>query len=181
MKIPLGGLGGGYSAQIDDADAALVAGYHWGVVRQARNLYALAHTKRADGKWRPIKMHRLIRPEIPKIDHKDGNGLNNTRDNLRAATKSQNAANCRAHRDGSSGFKGVSFRRDRPNPWRARIFENGREKMLGYFATREGAALAYNNAAIRLHGEFARLNAIRKPVGRAQASLPFSESEAMAA
>lgn len=104
------------------------------------------------------KMHRLIlgvtNPKI-KIDHRDGNGLNNQRHNLREATQAQNLANSRP-RSGSSRFKGVTFRS--PDKWIAQISKDGKHTYLGIFRDEFDAATAYNFAAIEMFGEFARLN-----------------------
>jgi hypothetical protein len=185
MEIPLKGLGNTFSAEIDDSDAALVEGYPWAVMKDDRNFYAVARVKRDDGRRAVVLMHRLILPGVREVDHKDGNGLNNTRNNLRASTHSQNIANAKLRCDCSSGFRGVTFDIVYRRPWRAQICKDGRITRLGGFATPEEAALAYNNAAVELHGEFARLNviqpaAMRKPAGRAQYSLPFNESEVAA-
>ena len=89
------------------------------------------------------------------MDHKDGNGLNNTRNNLRLCTVSQNQCNSRVRRTSRTGYKGVCLR---GNKIAARIKINGESIFLGYFKTVEDAARAYNEAAIVIHGEFARLN-----------------------
>lgn len=89
------------------------------------------------------------------IDHIDGNPFNNAIGNLREATGSQNQHNQGKRRTNTSGFKGVDKRRHSKN-WRARIYVDGREIILGVFDTAEAAAAAYASAAERLHGEFAR-------------------------
>lgn len=104
-------------------------------------------------------MHRLIvgavKGEI--VDHVNGNTLDNRRENLRKCSKSQNAQNSKRHRDGVSGFKGVSFHR-RSKTWRARIRNDGREVCLGYFHSPVDAARAYDRAAFEMFGEFAKVN-----------------------
>lgn len=75
--------------------------------------------------------------------------------NLREATRSQNAMNARKQRDNTSGFKGVSRWRGK---WQAKIQRDGKQRFLGAFSTPQDAALAYKNAAINLHGEFARVS-----------------------
>lgn len=99
-------------------------------------------------------MHTLIMGQS-RVDHQDGDGLNNQRSNLRPATARQNAYNRRSH--ALSGLKGVSWvaaSRKRG----ARITANGERHYLGLYDDKREAALAYDVSARLLHGEFARLN-----------------------
>ncbi|MDZ7906185.1 MAG: AP2/ERF family transcription factor [Cypionkella sp.] len=107
-----------------------------------------------------LLMHRVIAntPDDMVTDHKDGNGLNNRRANLRDATLSQNAQNSLlAMVYNVSGYKGVSFRKE-INKWQAYINMNGNRKYLGTFTSQVDAAKAYDCAAIALHGAFANIN-----------------------
>lgn len=88
------------------------------------------------------------------IDHIDGDPHNNAWSNLRQATASQNCFNQRVRRKHSTGHKGVY--RQPSGKWSASICGNGRQIYLGTFALKEDAIIARQNAAIRLHGEFAR-------------------------
>lgn len=154
MKIA---LTHGKVAIIDDADWPLVSQHKWSAIaanRDGRNIihwYAVAAG--------PIYMHRLIMapPRGVHVDHKDNDGLNNARSNLRIATPSQNSANSR-HKLGRSGYRGVVQRT--PNRWRAIInkqCEPG-NVYLGLFPSAEEAARAYDRAAFDRYGEFATLN-----------------------
>jgi len=87
------------------------------------------------------------------VDHIDRNGLNNAWSNLRAATKSQNAANSSHPITNTTGFKGVSL--CKIGKFRATIRIDGRQKWLGRFSTAEEAARAYRDAAIEKSGEYA--------------------------
>jgi hypothetical protein len=143
-------------AIVDAADLALVADYNWCLKEGHGRQYA--HTRINDGtmvRW--VRMHLLIMPGHPEIDHADGNGLNNRRGNLRPATHSDNLGNAKLHRDSSSGYKGVSLYRP-GGTWRATIVQNYRQKCLGYHRSVLDAAKAYDLAAFQTFGEFARTN-----------------------
>ena len=89
---------------------------------------------------------------IPKcIDHADGNSLNNKIENLREATQSQNVHNSLARKNNTSGFKGVSFQK---NKWTAAIMVNGRNISLGAYSNIEEAASAYKRGSEKYYGEF---------------------------
>lgn len=86
------------------------------------------------------------------VDHKDGNPLNNTRDNLRLANKALNMQNRVKYKNSTSGYKGVSCRNGK---WVTRIQADGKRLNLGAFDTPEEAHAAYCEAARKYHGEFA--------------------------
>jgi hypothetical protein len=97
-------------------------------------------------------------PENLLVDHRNNDGLDNRRENLRLATPSQNSCNSRRDKSNTySRFRGVSFSK-RKQKWFAAIRANGRKLWLGYFNNELDAAKAYDNAARRYHKEFARLN-----------------------
>lgn len=93
-----------------------------------------------------------------EVDHRDGNVSNNSWKNLRHASSSQNKMNSRLRADKIVQLKGVSLNYGRPKgfPFRARIQINGEQTFLGYFRSAEAAHAAYQEAAMRLFGEFAR-------------------------
>jgi hypothetical protein len=95
--------------------------------------------------------------EWPKhqIDHINENPSDNRWENLRAATKSQNMRNISKIKSNTSGFKGVGWHKQ-TEKWRAYIIADGRTYHLGLFPSKEDAAKAYADAAIRLHGSFAK-------------------------
>ncbi|WP_420796654.1 AP2 domain-containing protein [Brevibacillus agri] len=108
-------------------------------------------------------MHRLILSarQGEFVDHIDGNKLNNVRSNLRLATKAGNQRNQRIRSDNTSGFRGVYWCK-KSGKWRAQITVNNKRIALGSYDDAASAASAYNEAALRLHGEFAKINYISK-------------------
>jgi len=140
-------------ALIDDEDYELVSQYKWHVSRRGKHkLYASTGIK-AGSKKTKVDMHRLIinAPKGQQVDHKNGNGLDNRKENLRVCTRSQNQRNRVANRTrGTSKYKGVSFDK-KSNSWRAKI-------SIGSFPSEEEAARAYDEVAGELFGEFAKLN-----------------------
>lgn len=103
-------------------------------------------------------MHRLLvgAERGIEVDHKNRDGLDCRRENLRVATRSQNASNSPSI-GGTSKYKGVNWHRAR-GKWAAYIKHNMVRKYLGLFLSEQDAACAYDAAAIRMHGEFAYLN-----------------------
>ncbi len=108
-------------------------------------------------------MHREIlglSDTSTKVDHWNGDGLDNRRFNLRSATAGQNLQNQQKQVGRTSRFKGVAWRKDL-GKWQAYIHFQRSRQHLGYFVDEEKAAMAYNEAATSLFSEFARLNVIR--------------------
>lgn len=120
-------------------------------------MYAQTNLK-VGGKWKRVLLHRYLLGDgaPPVIDHKDGNGLNCTRENLRPASRSQNQHNS-GPRGGTSRFKGVSWSKVM-RKWHAQITKDRAYHDLGYFEDEAVAARAYDAAAKELHGEFAYQN-----------------------
>lgn len=147
----------GFTAVIDSADIHRVENWNWCVQSNIGTTYAY-RKQWIDGKKCNVMMHRAILeiddPSIP-VDHRDGDGLNNRRVNLRPCTTSENARNRGAQKNSVSGIKGVS---KLGHKWRAEICVAGRKRHLGLFNTPDDARMAYCTAAIQLHGEFARFS-----------------------
>lgn len=143
---------------LDDEDFLEVSQFNWHVLRKPHYTSYAVRNIFIDGRWTSFLMHRMILRVNPDqhIDHIDGNGLNNTRANLRIATRGQNMRNTRHHRNNTSGFRGVCFDRQHQK-YRASIRTDGRLKYLGLFLTPEEAHMAYCAAAKVFHKEFARL------------------------
>lgn len=149
-------LSQGKFAQVDDSDFDWLMQWKWSASNDGNTTYAF----RRAGPGRPaILMHRIIlnAPNGLDGDHKNGNGLDNQRHNLRLATDADNARNRRPHEHHSSPYKGVS-RKERGKRWLAQITLNGQHRYLGYFSTPEEAAHVYDTAARAAFGEFAFLN-----------------------
>lgn len=146
-------------ALVDEEDFPLVAGKPWRPFKSGKTFYA-AYTKRIGGRRVNVFMHRLILGSPPggKTDHVDGNGLNNLRGNLRWPRKGGNEQNSRLYQNNSSGYRGVGSELRCKNRWYAKINVDGRRHRIGSFGTPEEAACAYDEAARRLHGPYARLN-----------------------
>lgn len=147
----------GRTTKLDDADHAAVSHLAWRAQRsdfRGENYYAYAY---AGGK--KLYLHRVIlgAKAGQVVDHRNGDGLDNRRVNIRIATDAQNNANKAAK--SSTGFRGVI--QVESGRFRASISDrNGKTKakVIGTFATAEEAARAYDRAAIERFGEFARMN-----------------------
>jgi hypothetical protein len=119
----------------------------------------------ADGRIRTrinneqIRLHQFIRPDLPFIDHENGNQLDVRKSNLRAACAVTNGQNRGKTSANTSGYKGVFIRKDvSERKFLAKIVFYGMQNNLGRFHTAKEAARAYDRKAIELHGEFAKLN-----------------------
>jgi hypothetical protein len=147
--------------QVDDEDLKYLMQYNWHAELKKGIWYAV-RSKWIDNKYYSMFMHREIflinnLKALNLIDHKDNDGLNNQKFNLRPATHSQNSANRGLQSNNTSGFIGVSYKKERMK-FRAYIKYQGDMKELGEFDDPIKAAEIRDNAAKRLFGPFARLN-----------------------
>lgn len=138
-------------AMVDDADFPRVAVYKWSASKPKYRFYAVRRVKS-----KIIFMHRFLlsAPENLEVDHKDGNGLNNQRYNIRLATKAQNTMGFRRRK---GRYRGVFWQKS-ARKWRAQICYNRKRIHLGYYPTEVAAARGYDGRAKELFGEFAQLN-----------------------
>jgi len=152
----------GHVAIIDAVDAERVGRYNWCADVRDGKVYAVSRADLPRGDGKLIRMHCFLlglrNGKRAKVvaDHRNGNGLDNRRSNLRVATYQENSWNARG-KGNKHGFIGVVWHaRDRR--WKANIRYNYRRRGLGTFYSAEDAARAYDRAALKLHGKFARLN-----------------------
>jgi hypothetical protein len=146
----------GYNTLVDDDDYDELSKYKWSTdYNNDHCIYAFRTVNK-----RSIRMHQHIMGTANLkgiiVDHKNGNGLDNQKINLRIATKQQNAFNSRPKTYLPKGVTKLS--RLRTRPFQARIAINGQQIHLGYYSTQYDAANAYNIAAQRYFGEFAKSN-----------------------
>jgi hypothetical protein len=150
----------GFVALVDDGDFQWVSQYNWHVKadpRYPRLFYARRDFHDHFGKTRCQFLHRLIMKAPPGlvVDHINGDGLDNRRENLRLCTVGENARNRRKHRNNTSGFTGVYKQGSR---YISRIRVGGKLLHVGSFLCPEDAARARDKAALEHFGEFASLN-----------------------
>ena len=138
---------------VDPPDVAIVGQDTWSQLQCGKLVYARSSSG--------VLMHRMIMQpaDTELIDHKNGDGLCNTRQNMRKCDNAQNGQNQRSRKTpmSTSQFKGVGWW-PRSKRWKATITVNQRKVGLGYFQTPEEAAKAYDQAAVLLHGAFATVN-----------------------
>jgi len=162
IEIP---LTRGKVALVDDEDAERILAHKWTAFtdsRRKRELwYAVRCVRSKNSKSRKsVGMHREIlnAPDHLQVDHKNGNGLDNRKSNLRLATRAQNLRS--SHRPiGKSGYRGVYRHTNKKSrQYQAKIEFEGKRRSLVCYDCPKQAAMAYDAAAKELHGAFAALN-----------------------
>jgi len=151
----------GYLALVDDEDYERVTLFKWCAhVKPGKNFHRVYAVRsiRVDGKKTFIYMHRFVLRHDGPVDHKDNNGINNQKHNIRPTTVGQNATNRR--QVSSRRFRGVRFI-ESGQTYRAEIKVDGVSHQIGNFKTEEDAATAYNFRAFELVGDFARFNVVQ--------------------
>jgi hypothetical protein len=164
-QIPLGGKYGiGRFTLIDDEDFERVSAHIWHCKKDLNTYYAEATFPMDESHpgRHGVKLHRFILGVTDRnieIDHQNGDGLDNQRDNLRACAHWQNMANKKLPKQNTSGYRGiVKEKRYSAKYWTAKIRVNGKDMYLGSSTDIEKAAHLYDEAAMKYFGEFARLN-----------------------
>lgn len=148
----------GQVALIDNEDYDLVRQYKWYVFKHRNTYYAASKNK----ELKTVRMHRLIinAPYGKQVDHINGNGLDNRKENLRLVDNNQNQWN-RHNISGKSKYKGVHWNKANKK-WHSQIRVYGKRLHLGYFKDEIEAARAYDKAAKDNFGEYAKLNFIER-------------------
>lgn len=152
-------MAGGYRTIISEEDFKILSQWKW--LLDFTYGYPCVY-RRVNN--RKMKMSRFIMnaPKGMVVDHINGNPLDNRRENLRVCTQAENTRNQRLSRTNTTGYKGVTKRKInhsiKTKRFYARITINRKRIELGYFATVEEAARAYDDAARKHHGQYARLN-----------------------
>lgn len=150
--ILLGGKRGqGKFALVDDEDYEWASRHKWYLTNPGG--YVAGYVASAQ---RLMRIHREIlqASDDMQVDHINGDRLDNRRCNLRVCTHSQNFFN-KGKMPGKSGYKGVYNFGKR---WKVMIQADRKQHYIGYFSSEIDAAKAYDEAAKKYHGEFARLN-----------------------
>lgn len=149
-----------FEINIDAIDLPTVEKLKWSISKRGVCKYAVSNIKEK-GKFKAVSMHRLILnpPRNMEVDHKDNNGLNNCRSNLRITDMKFNRKNLTKYKTNTSGYKGVHL--VNKHRWQARIQFDGKRIPLGCYGNPSEAAKAYNEAALKYFGEYAHLNIIQ--------------------
>jgi len=154
----------GKFATVDDEDYTRLNAYRWFAYKKVRKnrtaWYAARNYSEGNGKYRMLKMHREIlgvTNSKTQVDHKNGDGLDNQKANLRLATNTQNCQNQNKIPRCTSKLKGVYWNK-KSNKWQAQIRVSGHRQYLGLFVDESAAGDAYDSAAQQSFGKFALTN-----------------------
>lgn len=163
QRVP---LSKGKFALVSDEDYERVSQYKWTYDAGYACRKVTWHDEEGKTRKRKVLLHRFITdaPANMEVDHRNWDGLDNRRDNLRIATHTQNRANARPRAGCSSRYKGVWLDK-RDGVWRSEIVVDGKRNGLGIFNNEDDAARAYNAAALKAWGEFTYLNPVSIHLG----------------
>jgi len=152
----------GYVALVDDEDFEIVNRLKWHAMPTKAAVYAVRRPSLGNGRYGSLLMHRFVLringfDSGESVDHRNKNGLDNRKANLRVCTDSQNAQGAKLHSDSTTGLKGVTLDKSR-NKFIAQICLDGRHIFLGRFDDKEQAGDAYRTAAANLFGQYAHFS-----------------------
>lgn len=145
--------------RMDDEDFEKVSSFRWHARSRKGGKNRFYAAGRAKQDREKVYMHRIVMSPPPgkDVDHINGDGLDNRRENLRVCTRSENLRNRGKQANNTTGYKGVHFFKA-ARLFTASVQYDGKSFHLGYFKTALEAAKAYDEAARKIHGEFAQLN-----------------------
>ena len=155
-------LSKGKVALVDDGDYNYLSQWKWHTLEcKSGCWYAVRNYTDNDGKRTLMLMHRELLPVDGKldVDHINGDGLDNRKENLRVCKHQHNMMNMKKSKSNTSGYKGVSWH-IKQKKYNAYIRVEGKRISLGSFDDAKKAALAYNEAAKRFFGDFAKTNLV---------------------
>ena len=150
-------LKNGITVKVDDEDFERVSQFNWFSFTATSGQCRVARQFWSNGISKTVGIHRFIMnaKDGDIVDHKNGDTLDNRKENLRITDKTGNNQNRKIHKNNKCGYKGVCWDRGK---WTAHIAVSGKNITLGRFTEVLDAARAYDAAAKKDHGEFARLN-----------------------
>lgn len=141
---------------LDAKDYPKIRQYKWYARKTPYTFYASTNVNNS-GKRKTIQLHRAITdaPIGMEVDHKDRNGLNNTRANLRVCTKEENQHNASIRKDNTSGFKGIYWMKS-SSAWAVSIQAYGKRIYCGIYKSKNEAILVRDKKIRELHKDFAK-------------------------
>lgn len=145
-------------ALVSDRDYYKLNKFKWYPDKGTNTFYVVRNSKDIFGKHLKVRMHHDILGKFvgKEIDHKDGNGLNNQRSNLRICSHSENQHNRNKYKCNTSGYKGVSWHKGK-SKWSAQIRMSGVLIHLGDYTSKLKAYKAYCEACRKYHGKFSNI------------------------
>lgn len=142
---------------VDDEDFERISKYTWSLRGNEDNFTIQRTTTTIAGTTNISLANEVMQTPFKLYDHKDKNPLNNQKNNIRHCTWSENMCNRNKFDNCTSDYKGVRYSK-KSRKWEARITKDGKTKQIGTFVNEVDAAKAYDQEALKLHGEFASLN-----------------------
>ncbi len=156
-------------AIVDNDDYEWLSKFNW-CFTAGRSSYAVRQIG-TNKKSKHLSMHRAITkaPEGSYVDHINGNTLDNRKCNLRLCTNRENLINSKLRSDNTSGYRGVHWSKQK-SKWQATIHNKGHLYHLGFYDDKRKAAIVYDEAALKMFGEFARFNLLKRKGSSAEAA-----------